>query len=105
MTLSNTLSAPRGLSKGNPMKRLATSFLTAACLAAPLALLAGPAAQAQSVSRPANDINLSIGRGQLITVGGAMADVAGGKTPIVKHRFFHVPASNTAVGHLILENN
>lgn len=75
MTLSNTLSAPRGLSKGNPMKRLATSFLTAACLAAPLALLAGPAAQAQSVSRPANDINLSIGRGQLITVGGAMADV------------------------------
>jgi len=24
--------------------------------------------------------------------------------PIVKHRFYHVPASNTAVGHLILEN-
>jgi protocatechuate 4,5-dioxygenase beta chain len=21
------------------------------------------------------------------------------------HRFYHVPASNTAVGHLILENN
>ncbi|MCO5123402.1 MAG: class III extradiol dioxygenase subunit beta [Rhizobacter sp.] len=36
---------------------------------------------------------------------GAMADVAGGKAPSVKHRFFHVPASNTAVGHLILENN
>jgi protocatechuate 4,5-dioxygenase beta chain len=36
---------------------------------------------------------------------GAMADVAGGKAPTVKHRFFHVPASNTAVGHLILENN
>ncbi len=35
---------------------------------------------------------------------GAMADVAGGKAPTVKHRFFHVPASNTAVGHLILEN-
>jgi len=34
---------------------------------------------------------------------GAMADAAGGKTPIVKHRFYHVPASNTAVGHLILE--
>lgn len=64
-----------GVSKGNPMKRLATSLLTAACLAAPLALLAAPAAQAQSVSRPANDINLSIGRGQLITVGGAMTDV------------------------------
>ena len=35
---------------------------------------------------------------------GAMADIAGGKKPIVRHRFFHVPASNTAVGHLILEN-
>ncbi len=36
---------------------------------------------------------------------GAMADVAGGPRPKVAHRFFHVPASNTAVGHLILENN
>ena len=36
---------------------------------------------------------------------GAMADVAGGPAPTVKHRFYHVPASNTAVGHLILENN
>ena len=35
---------------------------------------------------------------------GAMADVAGGKPPAVAHRFYHVPASNTAVGHLILEN-
>jgi protocatechuate 4,5-dioxygenase, beta chain len=35
---------------------------------------------------------------------GAMADVAGGPKPKVKHRFYHVPASNTAVGHLILEN-
>ena len=35
---------------------------------------------------------------------GAMADVAGGAPPRVAHRFFHVPASNTAVGHLILEN-
>jgi protocatechuate 4,5-dioxygenase, beta chain len=31
---------------------------------------------------------------------GAMSDNA----PRVRHRFFHVPASNTAVGHLILEN-
>ncbi len=31
---------------------------------------------------------------------GAMSDNA----PRVKHRFYHVPASNTAVGHLILEN-
>ncbi len=31
---------------------------------------------------------------------GAMADAP----PRVAHRFYHVPASNTAVGHLILEN-
>ena len=35
---------------------------------------------------------------------GAMADVAGGPKPTLKHRFYHVPASNTAVGHMILEN-
>jgi protocatechuate 4,5-dioxygenase beta chain len=35
---------------------------------------------------------------------GAMADVAGGPKPTVAQRFYHVPASNTAVGHLILEN-
>lgn len=32
---------------------------------------------------------------------GAMSD----KPPKVVHRFYHVPASNTAVGHLILENS
>ena len=44
--------------------------------------------------------------------GGALSDVAGaqgmaacGSAPTVKHRFYHVPASNTAVGHLILENS
>jgi protocatechuate 4,5-dioxygenase, beta chain len=31
---------------------------------------------------------------------GAMSD----KQPTLRHRFYHVPASNTAVGHLILEN-
>ena len=36
---------------------------------------------------------------------GAMADLAGGNKPTVKHRFHHVPASNTSVGHLILENS
>ena len=35
---------------------------------------------------------------------GAMADIHGGPAPKVAHRFYHVPASNTAVGHLILEN-
>ena len=37
---------------------------------------------------------------------GAMSDAgAGGTPPYVRHRFYHVPASNTAVGHLILENS
>jgi protocatechuate 4,5-dioxygenase beta chain len=36
---------------------------------------------------------------------GAMADLAGGSAPKVVHRFYHVPASNTAVGHLILEDH
>ena len=31
---------------------------------------------------------------------GAMSE----RPPRVRHRFYHVPASNTAVGHLILEN-
>ncbi|MDR3475095.1 MAG: class III extradiol dioxygenase subunit beta, partial [Devosia sp.] len=31
---------------------------------------------------------------------GAMSDANGGKQPTVRHRFYHVPASNTAVGHL-----
>lgn len=35
---------------------------------------------------------------------GAMSDVHGGQAPKLVHRFYHVPASNTAVGHLILEN-
>ena len=35
---------------------------------------------------------------------GAMGDLSGGPAPVVNNRFYHVPASNTAVGHLILEN-
>ena len=39
---------------------------------------------------------------------GAMADINNGQVtgpaPKVTHRFYHVPASNTAVGHAILEN-
>ena len=35
---------------------------------------------------------------------GAMADVAGGTDPTEVHRLYHVPASNTAVGQLILED-
>lgn len=63
------------LKKGNPMKRLVTTLLSASCMLAPLALVSAPAAHAQSMTRPANDFVLSIGRGQLVTIGGAMADV------------------------------
>ena len=35
---------------------------------------------------------------------GAMADLAGGGPPTEIHRLYHVPASNTAVGQLILED-
>ncbi|MFJ6939695.1 protocatechuate 4,5-dioxygenase subunit alpha [Streptomyces sp. NPDC101132] len=36
---------------------------------------------------------------------GAMGDLDGSADVEVRHRFYHVPASNTAVGHLILENH
>jgi len=32
-----------------------------------------------------------------------MADLAGGSAPTEVHRHYHVPASNTAVGQIILE--
>lgn len=35
---------------------------------------------------------------------GALSDIDGSGEVEVRHRFYHVPASNTAVGHLILEN-
>lgn len=35
---------------------------------------------------------------------GAMDDQFGGEAPEVNHRFYHVPASNTAVGHLVISN-
>ena len=36
---------------------------------------------------------------------GAMADLAGGPAPQEVHRLYHVPASNTAVGQLILQDD
>ncbi|GLW71528.1 hypothetical protein Kpho02_38270 [Kitasatospora phosalacinea] len=36
---------------------------------------------------------------------GALSDVDDGGSVDVEHRFYHVPASNTAVGHLILNNH
>ena len=56
-------------------RRLIATLLSAACAVAPLAILPTNGAHAQSVSRPANDIVLSIGRGQLVSLPGKMADV------------------------------
>lgn len=55
--------------------RLLASMLSAACALAPLALSVPAPAAAQSVVRPAQDISLSIGNGQLVNVPGAMTDV------------------------------
>ena len=74
-TMPKTMIASFGAKKGSPMKRLASTLLTAAAVCVPLALVPASAAQAQSVSRPANDILVSIGRGQLISVAGSMTDV------------------------------
>ena len=56
-------------------RRLIATLLGAACAVAPLAILPAGSAHAQNVSRPANDIVLSIGRGQLVSLPGKMADV------------------------------
>ena len=62
--------------QGQAMKRrLTLSLLAAACAAAPLALRRPARPRPSQSSRPANDIVLSIGRGQLVTVPGTMADV------------------------------
>ena len=34
---------------------------------------------------------------------GAMGDLHGGAAPVERHRLYHVPASNTAVGQLVLQ--
>ena len=70
-------STAKAITRGIAMKRRLSSLtlLAAACAGAPLALATAGTAQAQSVARPANDIVLSIGRGQLVSVPGTMADV------------------------------
>ena len=55
--------------------RLVKSALIAACALVPLASAPAGPAMAQSVTSPAQDIVLSIGRGQLVTVPGNMADI------------------------------
>lgn len=69
-------SARHAILRGKNMnRRIVKTIFTAACAMAPLALTPAVPAHAQSVMRPANDIALSIGRGQLVTVSGSMADV------------------------------
>ncbi|MEO6152180.1 MAG: type II and III secretion system protein family protein [Croceibacterium sp.] len=55
--------------------RLLKSALSAACALAPLAALTAGPADAQSVTKPAGDLVLSIGRGQLVTVPSTMTDI------------------------------
>ncbi len=55
--------------------RLKKTALIAACALAPLAAAPAGPATAQSVISPAQDIVLSIGRGQLVTVPGSMANI------------------------------
>ncbi len=63
-------------SRGKTMQtRLLKSVLTAAVALAPLAAMPAGTAQAQTVISPAQDIVLSIGRGELINVPGNMADI------------------------------
>ena len=62
-------------SRGQTMKRRLTASLLLASIAAPLAGLPVASANAQESIAPSRDINLSIGRGELINVPGTMADV------------------------------
>ncbi|MEB3415849.1 type II and III secretion system protein family protein [Alteriqipengyuania sp. WL0013] len=76
MNTTTTFAARTGTtSRGKTMKRLFATMLTATCALAPLALAPTAPARAQSVIRPASDIVLSVGRGELITVPGAMTDI------------------------------
>jgi pilus assembly protein CpaC len=57
------------------MKSLKAKMLLASLAVAPLTAVPTTTATAQQVDRPAQDVVLSIGRGQLISVPGTMADV------------------------------
>ncbi|MBC7159447.1 MAG: type II and III secretion system protein family protein [Porphyrobacter sp.] len=56
-------------------RRLVTTILTVACVLTPLASIPASPARAQAVLAPQQEIVLSIGRGELVTVPGAMAEV------------------------------
>lgn len=74
--VTSAVPANRIQSRGKIMKRRLTAKMLLASLAiAPLATAPMNTAIAQSVSSPASDIVISIGRGELVTIPGAMADV------------------------------
>jgi pilus assembly protein CpaC len=80
MTIRNRQFFERGssaaVSRGNMMnRRLIKTMLTAACAVAPLSLMPASPVTAQSITKPTTDLALSIGRGQLVTVPGQLADV------------------------------
>jgi pilus assembly protein CpaC len=81
MTIANRTSARTAIgvhcqNRGKTMnRRLTATLLSAACAVLPLATLPAAPANAQTVMRPAQDIVLSVGRGQLITVPGSMSDI------------------------------
>jgi pilus assembly protein CpaC len=56
-------------------RALARFVIGAACAGAALAPALNPVATAQMISRPANDVVLAIGRGQMVTLPGRMTDV------------------------------
>ncbi len=61
---------------GNSMqRRFIKTALGVACALTPLAAMLAMPAQAQSVTRPSQDVVLSIGRGQLVSVPGTMTDI------------------------------
>ena len=75
--MTNELNPGNGFQiRGKTMKRrLFTSTLTAICAVLPITAMPSGPAQAQAVLRPSSDIVLSVGRGQLVTVPGNMADI------------------------------
>jgi len=76
LNLINNRFASKGkMMSSRPTSRLTKCLLGAACALAPLAAIPAPAAHAQSVTNPSQEMVLSIGRGQLITLPGNMADV------------------------------
>lgn len=61
--------------KGPIMKSLTATLLGAACAALPLGTLPATPAMAQAVASPTSTFNISVGRGELITMPGKVADI------------------------------